>query len=238
MNYVRYLVFCCFSVITVAANSLVIGTISNAPPFEFLNGKNNLTGFDIDLMNALCKRIKKECSYKTYDFHKLFSLLNTGQIDLAIAGIMITPAREKQFLFSMPYKLEAYQYLTLSSTPLTAISQLPGKTIGIYDSSPDKAVVAKQFKDNINIKLYKHVEQMVSALQEKQVDVIMLESHRAAYWFANASNLKSLGEPFQAGREYGIAARQGNLQLIQEINQALQQIENDGTYVKIYKQYF
>lgn len=238
MKCMQYLVFFFLSFITYVANSLVIGTLSNAPPFTFLEGPNNLSGFDIDLMNSICKRIKRKCTYNTYNFHKVFDALEDGQIDLAIAEIIITPEREQHLLFSLPYKLQSYQYLTPLKTNIKSPAQLTGKTIGVYNSSPDKALIYKQFKDTIKVMLYEHVEQMVNALKEKKVDVIMLEDNRAAYWLANTKGFKLLGKPFQSGAGYGIAAKQGRESLIKEINAAIKEMEKDGSYLTIYQRYF
>jgi len=238
MKYIRYLVFFFLSCTAYATQNLVIGTIPNAPPFEFLNEVNNLSGFDPDIMNALCNIMGRKCTFKLYSFHKLFAALDDGQIDLAIAAIMITPEREKRFLFSLPYKFTIHQYVTLADSKLTAVAQLKGKIIGIYKSSPEEELISKQFKGKVKVKSYYHVNQMIDALKRKKVDAIMLEYHRAVYWLSNTPNFKLIGGTFTTGEGYGIAARKGRKQLIQDINNAITHIENDGTYLKIYQLYF
>lgn len=239
MNYLGYiLLMCSFSFTAFASDKLVIGTLSNAPPFEFRNEAHNLSGFDIDLITDICKRIKKECVFKLYNFHKLFNALHKGEIDLAIAAIMITPERKKEVLFSFPYKLIMHQYLTLASSKVDTVAQLRNKIIGIYGTSPEEDVIDAQFKGDIKIKTYEHVNQMIDALQKNNVEAVLLEYHRAIYWLSNTQGFKLLGRPFQSGEGYGIAAKLGRTDLIQQVNEALMHIEKDGTYLRLYKTYF
>lgn len=239
MNYTRFfpLVFSFFTA-TVFAQNLVIGTINDDPPFEYQDETKNLSGFDIDVMHELCKKTGNECTFKTLNFHQLFESLERKEIDLAIAAIVITPERKKQLLFSIPYKRNDQQFITLASSTLKDSSQLRGKRVGIYKGAPEDAYVYSRFKGDINIKLYSDVDDLLSALKMKQVDAVVLEYHRAKYWLSVTNDFKSLGRQFEAGEGYGIAARLGSGNLIQQINSALERMENDGTYLHIYELYF
>lgn len=238
MKYIKYLLLSLLCVSVYAKTDLTIGTLSNDPPFEFLNEKDSLSGFDINLMTAICKRIKRECHFKIYTFHELFTALERGQIDLAIGAILITTEQEKRFLFSIPYKISVHQYLTLADSKIDLMKQLQGKTLGIYHSHSDDELAHKQFHHNVKIKPYPHVNLMMDALKKKQVDAIMLEYHRAVYWLSNATGFKLLGGPFTSGEGYGIVTKKGRDKLMQQINQAIIDMENDGTYLKIYQLYF
>jgi arginine transport system substrate-binding protein len=236
-RFINFIVFF-FMAFSLQAKNLVIGTIANAPPFEYQVTTNELVGFDIDLMHALCKRTHHHCSFKLYDFHGLFSAIKHGEIDLAIAGIIISQERRKQFLFSLPYKINTFQYLTLANSTVTNIKQLQGKRIGVYKNSPEDEVVYKHFSGHLNITFYEHVDDMLEALEHKDVDAIVMEYSRAIYWISNSKKLKMLGRPFRSGEGYGIAAKLDKTELIDEINKSLTEMENDGTYLQLYQTYF
>lgn len=239
MNGIRILfLFSSFFAANVFGQQLVVGTINSDPPFEFQDESNNLSGFDIDIMHELCKRTGNECAFKTFKFHQLFEALEQGEIDLAIAAIVITPERRKQLLFSLPYKGNHQQFFTLSSSDLKDPAQLRDKTIGIYKGAPEEEFVSTLFNKHINIKLYESVNDLLDALKSKQVDAIVLEYHRARYWLSSTSGFKLLGHEFRAGEGYGIAARLGSEHLIQQINSELERMESDGTYLHIYDLYF
>lgn len=230
--------FFCFFTCSSYAHDVLIGTITNDPPFEFKNSQNTLSGFDIDLMNGLCQRMQVHCIFKEFKFQQLFSALNKKEIDVAISAIIITPERQKKFLFSLPYKFNHQQFVTLTDSKLQHSFQLRGKTIGVYRGSPEERDTYKQFDGDIHLKAYDSVNQMVAALQNKKVDAIILEYHRALYWLSNSNDFKPLSQQFQDGDGYGIATQLGNTNLIASINSALLKMEQDGSYLKIYKTYF
>ncbi|MCL9684403.1 transporter substrate-binding domain-containing protein [Legionella sp. EUR-108] len=235
--YILYLFFCLLTA-NAHAQNLVIGTLSNDPPFEFKEAPHTFSGFDIDIMNEICKKMERQCTFKTFNFHKLFGALNEGKIDLAIAAIIITPERKRHFLFSLPYKFNYQQFITLAHSSLQHSSQLRGKRIGIYKGSPEQSAVYNKFKGHVEIKLYDHVDELVFALKNKKVDAIVLEYPRAMYWLSNTKDFKLLGHQFRAGEGYGIVAKLGKEHLIQQVNQALERMEKDGSYLQIYQLYF
>jgi ABC-type amino acid transport substrate-binding protein len=237
MRYIPYL-FCCFLTFNTYAQNLIIGTLSNDPPFEYKEEPHTFSGFDIDIMGKLCKRMGSQCTFKTFNFHQLFGALDKGEIDLAIAAIIITPERQKHFLFSLPYKFNNQQFVTLAHSKLKSPSQLLNKKIGIYKGAPEETAVYNKFNGHVQIKLYENVNELVYALKKKKVDAIVLEYSRAVYWLSNTKDFKLLGRPFRAGEGYGIAAKLGRKQLIQQINLTLKKMEQDGTYLQIYQRYF
>ena len=230
--------FFCLLSFNICAKNLTIGTLSNDPPFEYQNGPANLSGFDIDIMNRLCKLTKNTCTFKIYNFHKLFGAIENGEIDLAIAAIIITPERKKHLLFSLPYKFNYQQFVILADSPLNNPSQLRGKTVGVYATSPEVKTIHDLFEGQIHLKMYEHVDELVYALKKKRVAAIVLEYPRAMYWLSNTKDFKLLGRQFRAGQGYGIIAKLGQTLLIEQINRALEQMEQDDSYLNIYRQYF
>ena len=83
------------------ADPLRIGTLYFYPPFaEQDDEKGDFSGFDIDLMKEICKKINRECVFKGMNFVDLFPALDSGKIDLAIGAISITVKRKYKYLFS------------------------------------------------------------------------------------------------------------------------------------------
>lgn len=220
------------------ASNLIIGTIANAPPFEFQNDAKGLSGFDIDLMNALCKRMNTRCEFKTYQFSQVLDALKKGEVVLAIAAIDITPKRKTQFLFSLPYKLATIKIVTLTSSDLQKPNQLVNKRVGFYKNAPDKDYLGALSLQQIHAQYYPHVADLFAALKQKKVDAIVVEPSRAAYWLANNRGFKVLGKSVPVAEGYGIAANLNQKKLIDEINYYLKQMERDGTYLQIYNRYF
>ncbi|VEB39550.1 transporter substrate-binding domain-containing protein [Legionella cherrii] len=220
------------------AQSILIGTSDYGPPFEIaVKDKAHFYGFEIDLMREICQRAELDCHFKIFNFNDLFNEMQSNQIDLAVGTIAITPDRQKAFLFSLPYLIGGGQYATKSSSPIKTIRDIQGKSVGIERGTIFKAWIASQFGDAVQVKEYDTLADVLQALDDNHVDAVLLDSGAVEYWTANSSDLlKSVGEPMGAG--YGIMANKNNDALIATINKYLLELENDGTYLKIYRRYF
>lgn len=100
----------CFMLIFIFANAkdftkdtLIVGTNATYPPFEFLDDKSEVTGFDFDLMAELSKRIGFKYEVLNMSFDGLIPALKSGKIDIAAAAMSATPARKKAVDFSNAY---------------------------------------------------------------------------------------------------------------------------------------
>jgi ABC-type amino acid transport substrate-binding protein len=236
------LFFLAFFLPSLHAVPLTVGTIAYNPPFETMvsdNRSQEFFGFDISIIKELCKRMKRECQFKRVLFHEIPNLINSGEIDLAIGAIIITPERRMDFLFSLPYKESTLQYMVLKNTDIPDIKTLQGKTLGIYRGSPSEAFVLKQFNDNVRLKSFENSMDLIYALDKKQVAAIITNRPQADYWIANNQNMyQLLGPEFPIGEGYGIVAKLGRTELMNTINKTLVTMEKDGTYLNLYKSSF
>lgn len=80
-------------------------------------------------MKEICTRIHEQCIFKPLTFHQLPLMLNSGDIDVAIGSIIITPEREQNFLFSLPYKASDLQFIVLANSNFNKPEDLREKRI-------------------------------------------------------------------------------------------------------------
>lgn len=222
------------------AEKLIIGTRPFAPPFEIAaDNQNNVTGFDIDLMMNICQRIHAECSFKQLEFSQLFSQILSGKIDLAISAITITEERKKHYLFSLPYFQSSSQFMTNTASKINALDDIRGKKAGVEQSTIGKNLITTRFNDSsVTIVEFHSSQDLLLDLTNGKLDVILLASETAQYWDANNKLLKLIDMPMPDGFGYGIMTNPKNGELINRINSALLDLQNDGTYQHLYKRYF
>lgn len=222
------------------ARPLLIGTTSQNPPFNSLaDNRDHFFGFDIDIMSEICRRIHQTCSYTPMVFNKLFSALKAEKIDLAVAAIIITPTREEEFLFSLPYLSSNAQFMTLNKSGISSAKNLVNKRIGTRMGTPFKELAEDIYGDKIHINDLPDVPDLLDGLNNGTLDVVLMDAEAAQNWYANNSKIyKLIGSPIPVGNGYGIMANLYQHKLLSEINQALLSMESDGTYLKIYSQYF
>ena len=222
------------------AQTLIIGTTSQNPPFNSLaDQKDHFYGFDIDMMAEICKRIHLQCKFKPIVFNDLFTELDAGNINLAIAAIIITPSRQEHFLFSLPYLESNAQFMSQLQSTINGPNDIISKKVGTRRGTPFEELALKIYNDKINIVEVSDIPDLMDGLNDKTMDVVLMDAEAAKHWFLNNSNLyKLIGNPIPVGNGYGIMANKTDAKLVSQINQALLHIESDGTYLKIYTRYF
>lgn len=222
------------------AEKLLIGSSPMNPPFgSIADKKEQFFGFDISIMSEICDRMNKTCQFVPIPFNDLFPLIQSGKLDVAISAIIMTPDRQKKFLFSLPYLASSARFLTLKGSPIRTPQDIPGKIIGVREGTPFLELVKTLYGDRVSIKLYPLVSNLLEALSHHAVDLVILDAHAAIFWKDNSPDqYQIIGAPLPLGDGYAIMTKQGREALIQQINQALLAMENDGTYLKIYDTYF
>jgi len=222
------------------AKELLIGTTSQNPPFNSIaDNRSHFYGFDIDILGEICRRLKVECKFKPVLFNDLFTAVAANKIDLAIAAIIITPYRQQQFLFSLPYLESNAQFLAKQNSQLTSPESIENKIVGTRLGTPFADFAREIYKNKITIIEYPDIAELLNGLNNDKVDAILMDAEAAKNWVSNNSDLyKLIGTQMPIGNGYGIMANPNQTQLVAQINQALLSMEADGTYIKIYSRYF
>lgn len=225
---------------SVFAKTLMIGSSPENPPFSNLDRPGgNFFGFDIDIMKAVCDRIKADCKFVPLEFDDEFVNLKDGHIDLAIAAIIITPERQARFLFSLPYLESNAGFMALQSSSINTPNDIESKTVGTRKGTPFKALAMALYDNHVNVIEYPYTPDLLDALRDKKVDAVFMDLEPSKYWYANNSTLyKMVGTAIPIGDGYGIMASKSQGDLIAQINQALLSMEADGSYLDIYTRYF
>lgn len=220
-------------------NQLIVGVLDFAPPFvsKISNG-NHYTGFCIDLMDQICKRLDESCQYKSTSLDGQINDLRQGIIDITFLPSPITTTDDKDYLYSLPYIPSTGQFITLQKTNLQSLSELRNKKVGIIQAAAFNKSILTQYTSLNNIHEYSKFPDLIDALTAHQVDAILLNSSVAKYVINNMENFHMLGAPIQLGMGYGMIALKKNAKIIDQINNTLLQMEADGTYVAIYNKYF
>lgn len=244
MNFIRLLLltFIIFLSSTYAAGPpLNVGIEGFNPPFEIQGADNQIYGFDIDMMNALCKIMNRPCMFHVMDFDQLIDSVASRKIDVAVSSITITADRSALVNFSLPYLLSYSRFLgnnTKDNQQPFVLSMLNNKTIGIETGT----IFADQIRAvgiiNPQIRQYDTMELLVEGLGKKEVGYILFDNPAATYWAANSSGeFIVLGPPYSYGYGFGIAVNKSDKQLLMDINSALLQYQNSEEYKINYNKY-
>lgn len=217
-----------------AKEKLYVGTNAEFPPFEYLD-KGEVVGFDIDLVKAIGEKIDMEIVIKDMAFDGLIPALEMNKIDIVIAGMTANDERKQTVNFSSPY-YTANQVIILneSNEDIKTFDDLNEKLVGVVLGFTGDVVVSEM--KNVKSKKYNASYAAIMELQNKKIDAIVLDSETALNYVKHNKALKlaeTAGEP----EEYAIAISKKNIELLEKINKALEEIKVDGTYDSLLKKH-
>ncbi|XKM14321.1 transporter substrate-binding domain-containing protein [Orbaceae bacterium ac157xtp] len=225
-----------------AAKDLLIGTEATYAPFEFYNDKNEIVGFDIDVINKVCEKMETSCKIVNQSFDSLIPSLKTRRIDAAIAGIDITPERLKQIDFSDLYHSNnGIRFIILKNSDIKDLTSLKGKRIGIQGGTAYQKYLDDKYPDS-KVVTYESYQYALLDLKAGRIDSIACSALVAEEWLGKESDITPLTDKIidkeYFGEGLGIAIRKGNSDLLNKFNQALASLKEDGTLNEIYKKWF
>lgn len=239
----------CLTLFTLSPNSyaanesLKFGVGYFYPPFIYSGTHGEVYGFDVELVMALCKELNDTCTFSQDTLTENFKKMANRKLDGLIGAFSITNERKRQYDFAGPYFPDSMSYLSLANANIQIPADLAGKKIGVIQGSTFDIYLRQNFINNFRIQTYTTTEDLIAALSNKKVNIILLDTPVANYWIQNSGNQFSFAKggydldiPFVQG--YGIALQPGNPQRVAEFNQALIKLINNGTYDAIKKRYF
>jgi len=220
------------------AAELVVATDTNFPPFEFKDTTGKHTGFDVELWDALAKKIGAEYKLQPMDFNGIIPGLQTGQIDVGIAGMTIKPERAKVVDFSDPYYNAGLLLLVKSdNNSINDIKDLKGKVVSTKLGTTS-ADFAKAEAEAEKVRLFPNNDAMFLELLSGGADAVIFDSPVIAEFMRTAGKgqVKVVG-PLYMGQSYGIAFPKGS-ELVPKVNAALKAMHDDGSYLTLYRKWF
>ncbi|WP_058913173.1 arginine ABC transporter substrate-binding protein ArtI [Entomohabitans teleogrylli] len=223
-----------------AAQTIRFATEASYPPFESIDASNNIVGFDVDLANALCKEIDATCTFTNQAFDSLIPSLKFRRFDAVMAGMDITPEREKQVLFTTPYYDNSALFVS-QKDKYASIDQLKGKKVGVQNGTTHQKFITDKYPE-ITMVPYDSYQNARLDLQNGRIDGVFGDTAVVTEWLKTNPALSAVGDKVTDkdyfGTGLGIAVRQGNTELQQKFNAALEKVKQDGTYQTIYDKWF
>ena len=215
--------------------TLTVGSDIPYPPFE--QGKSgNYTGFDIELMEAIGEKIGRPVEFQDTSFETIFRDVAQGKFDAVISAATITPEREKAVAFSDPYYLSEQAVLVKEGSDITGLSDLEGKTVGVQQGTTGQEL-AKKKSGASEIRPYPEGPDAVNALKAGTVEATIIDAPVAQNAVEKSGGVE-IAENVPTEESYGIALAKDSTELLEEINEALKELKQDGTYTTIYKKWF
>jgi polar amino acid transport system substrate-binding protein len=219
---------------------LVIGVDDTFAPMGFRDKNNNLVGFDIDYATAAAKKMGTTVKFQPIDWSTKEAELSSGRIDLIWNGYTITDERKQKVLFTKPYLKNSQVIVTRADSNINKLDDLTGKVVGLQSqSSAADALNASPIKSKIKtVTEYKTNDLALTDLKNGRLDAVVIDEVVINYYMSlQKKSYKVLGDSL-APEEYGVGVKKGNEALLNKLQKALDDMNQDGTAAKISEKWF
>jgi len=223
-----------------------IATEGGYPLFNTVDKDGKLQGFDVDIANALCERMKARCTIMAQDWDGIVPGLLAKKYDAIIASMAISEEHKKRVLFTDKYYDAPTRFVGKKGVNIQITTEgLKGKRIGVQRATTQENFLRAKFPEAEAV-IYSTTDSADADLAAGRLDLRIDDGTVLEFGFLKSEAGRdyefvgpSFFEPLEIlGYGAGIAVRQDDTALRDAFNKALKDIRADGTYKKINDKYF
>ena len=226
---------CCFAGCGAKDNTLTMGTNATFPPYEYVDDDGNIIGIDAEIAAAIAEKLGMELEIKDMEFDSLITACAGGSVDMVLAGMTVTDERKESVNFSDSYATGIQVIIVKEGSEIATADDLDGKTIGVQSGTTGDIYCRDDYGED-SVKQYNNGALAVAALQNGQVDCVVIDNEPAKNFVAANDGLKILDTEYIT-EDYAIAVAKENTELLEKINNAMTELKADGTIDKIINKY-
>ena len=219
---------------------LVIAVSPDYPPFEYktiVNGKDTIVGADVDLANAIGKKLGVKVEFSSMSFDNVLAAVSAGKADVAISAISASPDRKKSFDFSTTY-YNADNEIVIKKSDLskyTSLTDFKGKSLAGQTGSTQESAIKNQISFANLVSLADAGDEITEVKAGKVDGTVLEEMIAKSYVSANPdlaiANVKIPVAKDEAGM--AVAMKKGSSDLQKQINDVINQLKSSGEMDKI-----
>lgn len=223
-------------------------TTADFPPFNFIDQRDRVAGFHVDLARAICGEldIVEKCQLQVLPWNELTSAITSGQGDAIIAGLAVNAENRQQFLFTRPFLRLPARFVRLKTTSLPGqtAEALAQRRVGVLAKSAHEALLRAYFPD-VKPVTYGTADFLFDGLKTGEVDAVFGDGVQLSFWLGSnrADDCCTFFDgpyfaPAFLGEGLSVAVRNDSRDLAQAFDHALQALSKNGRLKELYLRYF
>lgn len=219
----------------VEAGKLHMSTNAAFPPYEMVDNAGNYTGIDVEVASAIAAELGLELVVDDMDFDSALLAVQNGQSDIAMAGITVKPDRQEVMDFSNFYAKGVQVVIVTEGSAIATVDDLTNaELIGTQRGTTGYEYCSGDYGED-HVVAYDNGATAVQALLNGQVDAVVIDNEPAKAYVEANPGLVILDTAY-ADEDYAIALKKGS-PLLEDVNKALQKLQEDGTVDGIVAKY-
>lgn len=223
------------------AKKLTVATSGTLFPSSYYNDKNELTGYDVDILKEVGKRLELNVEFKEFNVDGQITSVKKGQTDLAANDFSLTDERKKNFILSSPIKYSFDSLIVRKSddSKISSLEDLKGKKAA---GEPNTTYMKIAEKYGAKLITYDNAtnDQYLTDVANGRTDVILNDYYLQKMSVEALPDIpvKILENVYFNANDTGFLLKKESVALWNKINETLKQMQEDGTMEKISETYF
>lgn len=211
-----------------------MGTNAAFPPYEFKEG-DKFVGIDIEIAEAIAKKLGGTLEVVDMEFDSIITAVNQGEVDFGIAGMTVTEDRLLEVDFTSSYATGVQVVIVNEGSDIKSIEDLDGKKIGVQLGTTGDIYATDDYGKEFVTQYGKGADAVI-ALKGGDVDAVIIDNEPAKAFVAENEGLTILDTEY-ALEDYAIAVKKGNEEMLDNINDALDELAEEGVIDEIIAKY-
>jgi len=226
---------------TVEEGKLHMSTNATFPPYEMTTDDGGFEGIDVEVAQAIADKLGLELVVDDMGFDAALTAVQTGQSDIAMAGITVTDERLEVMDFSDSYATGVQVVIVKEGSPIQSLDDLANADMIGCQAATTGYIYASDTPENggygeDHVTAYDSGALAVMALVNDQIDAVIIDNEPAKAFVEQYEGLKILETPW-VEEEYAIGFAKGNTALLDAVNAAMAELKANGTFQAIVDKY-
>jgi ABC-type amino acid transport substrate-binding protein len=230
---------------TPPAFKITIATEAAFPPFNYLDKKGLPAGFEMELAQDACQRMKAECEFVAVKWDDLIPGLLDKKFDIIMSSLEVNNERRRRLGLSRRYYLSPGAFIAEKGQPFDGPpTLLRNKRIGVQKDSTHADWLDKSFRRSAQIKRYNSIADALQALQKEEIDAVFGDKVQLWLWSQKPEGkcCEVMGQDIKDNQTLGVGVSAGlrreDIKLREALNKAFAEMMSDGTFKKLNDKYF
>ncbi len=223
------------------AKKFVMGIDAEYPPFSYIDDNGEYAGFDVDVCKAVCEKLGLDFEVFCVNWDQKLEQLDAEECDCVWSGMTILDSmKEAGYVISDPYFDNTQVILVKEDSAYKSSKDLAGKDVAVQLGTSGEALLngdLKELKDSFGkLVTCDSFLKCFTELAGGAVDAVFVDAPVAKAYAEENEGFRIIDEGLGA-EQYGIAFRSGDEELCEKIEDAIEELVEDGTYKKIADKY-
>lgn len=217
---------------------LTMATNAAFPPYEFYEG-GEVVGIDAEVAGAIAEKLGMTLEIMDMEFGSIIAAVQTGKVDMGMAGMTVTEERLQSVNFSTSYATGIQAVIVPPDSPITSLDDLYAEgadyIVGVQQDTTGDIYCTDDFGDD-HVQRFNKGADAVLALTTGKVDCVVIDNEPAKSFVAANPALTILDTEY-AVEDYAICIAKENTDLLEKVDAALTELIEDGTVKAIVDKY-